>query len=233
MDKDFENVKYLFFDAGGTLVDLNYSFLQNLVNEKGYRAEIEALAYAEGKARVWVDRKLRESHVKPVDLWDGYFGILFDEIVTDKGDMKGIIAHLWEVNARDGLWKSPVDGVEETLQELKRRGYPMSVISNAHGRVEKDLQDAGLAPYFDYIFDSFHLNMEKPDPAIFHHAMSQVDVQPSESLYVGDVFSIDVVGANRAGMEAFLIDRYSLLEEVDCPKIKKLSDLLHYLKNHS
>jgi HAD superfamily hydrolase (TIGR01662 family) len=233
MDKNFENVNYLFFDAGGTLVDLNYSFLKDLVRERGYEAEEEALAYSEGKARAWVDRKLRKSSIKPVDLWNGYFAILFNEIVTDGKDMKEVIEHLWEVNASDGLWKSPVDGVQETLQELKRRGYPMSVISNAHGRVEKDLEDAGLASYFDYIFDSFHLNMEKPDPAIFHHAMSRVDVHPSESLYVGDVFSIDIVGANSAGMEAFLIDRYSLLEEVDCPKIKKLSDLLGYLKNHS
>ncbi len=233
MDKNFDNVKYLFFDAGGTLVDLNYFFLQKLVNERGYEAEIGALAYAEGKARVWVDRKLRKSRVKPVDLWNGYFTILFNDIVTNKQDMNEIIDYLWEVNASDGLWKSPVDGVEATLQELKQRGYSMSVISNAHGRVEKDLEDAGLASYFDYIFDSFHLNMEKPDPSIFHHAMSRVDVQPSEALYIGDVFSIDIVGANRAGMEAFLIDRYSLLEEVDCPKIKKLSDLLGYLKNRS
>lgn len=233
MDKNLENVKYLFFDAGGTLVDLNYSFLRKLVSDRGYNTEESTLAYAEGKARIWVDLMLRKDKVKPVDLWNSYFNILFNNIVTKDKDMKEIVNHLWEVNASDGLWKTPVDGVEGTLQELKKRGYPMSVISNAHGRVAKDLEDAGLSSYFDHIFDSHWVGVEKPDPAIFQLAMSRVDVNPAESLYVGDVFSIDIVGARKAGIKAFLIDRYGLLDETDCPKIKNLSELLSYLKNQS
>ncbi len=233
MKGNLEKVKYLFFDAGGTLVDLNYSFLRKMVNDKGYDAEENALAYAEGKARAWVDRKLRKSLIKPADLWNGYFSILFDNIVTKANDLKEIIDHLWEVNASEGLWKSPVDGVEDTLLQLRERGYPMSVISNAHGRVSKDLEDAGLASYFDHIFDSFWIGVEKPDPAIFEFAMSRVKVSPAESLYIGDVFAIDIVGARKAGIEAFLIDRYSLLNDVDCRRIRNLSELLNYLSIQS
>lgn len=229
LKKKLDHIKYLFFDAGGTIIDLDYSYLRKLLNSKGLDADEEILAKAEGKARIWVDRGLRGSDKRPIDFWKGYFNILFREAGARDGSMEDVIEHLWHKNAEDGLWKKPVPGVAETLKKLRKRGFRMSVISNAHGRVANDLKDAGLAKYFEQIFDSHHVGFEKPEPEIFRYAMEQVGTFPEESLYVGDVFSIDIIGARKAGMEAFLIDRYSLVNDADCPKIKHISDLLDYL----
>ncbi|MEW5806844.1 MAG: HAD family hydrolase [Acidobacteriota bacterium] len=220
---------YIFFDAGGTLIDLDYSYLRKLLRAKGNETDESLLAFAEGKARAWVDRTLRGSDKKPVDLWKSYFNIIFREAGAEDGSMEDVIEHLWERNAEEGLWKTPIRGVMEILDELKNRGFPMSVISNAHGRVANDLRDAGLVSYFEYIFDSHWMGVEKPNPEIFRQAMKKVHATPSESLYVGDVYAIDIVGAKSAGMDAFLIDRYSLVDDVDCPKIKHISDLLDIL----
>jgi putative hydrolase of the HAD superfamily len=227
--KKLDHIKYLFFDAGGTLIDLDYSYLRKLLNLKGYDADEEVLAIAEGKARMWVDRGLRSSDKRPIDFWKGYFNILFSEAGAKDGSMEDVIDHLWERNAEEGLWKTPIRGVAETLDVLKERGYRMSVISNAHGKVANDLRDAGMAKYFEKIFDSFWIGTEKPDPGIFNYAMQQVKVTPEESLFIGDVFAIDIVGARKAGMEAFLLDRYSLMDDAECPRIMQLSELLDHL----
>lgn len=224
-----DHIKYIFFDAGGTLIDLDYSYLRKLLKAKGHEVAEPVLALAEGKARVWVDRALRGSDKRPVNLWKSYFNIIFREAGAGDGSMEEVIEHLWERNAEEGLWKTPIRGVMEILEKLKSHGFPMSVISNAHGRVANDLRDAGFAPYFEQIFDSHWMGVEKPDPEIFRRAMEKVHAEPSESLYVGDVYAIDIVGATSAGMEAFLIDRYSLVDDVDCPKIKHISDLLDHL----
>lgn len=229
MAQNLQRIRYLFFDAGGTLIDLDYSHLKKLLKLKGYDADESQLAFAEGKARVWVDRQLREGKNRPVEFWRNYFNILFSEAGAKDGSMEDVIEHLWEKNAEEGLWKTPIHGVLETLKELKKRGFRMSVISNAHGRVANDLRDAGLAEYFDKIIDSHLVGFEKPDPAIFNYAMRQVGASPSESLYVGDVFSIDIVGARKAGMQAFLIDRYSLMDDIDCTKIAHISEIIDYL----
>jgi putative hydrolase of the HAD superfamily len=82
----------------------------------------------------------------------------------------------------------------------------MSVISNANGTVRAKLERVGLAGYFEAILDSHEEGVEKPDPAIFRRAMERTGAAPSGSLYVGDMYHIDVVGAREAGMEAVLLD---------------------------
>jgi putative hydrolase of the HAD superfamily len=47
----------------------------------------------------------------------------------------------------------------------------------------------------------------KPDPRIFHEALSELGVAPEEALYVGDSQDDDIVGAKRAGMQVAWINR--------------------------
>ena len=79
------------------------------------------------------------------------------------------------------------------------------MVSNSDGRVAEALEAAGLRAYFDVVVDSALVGVEKPDPAIFRAALDVLGVPPEEALYVGDLYEVDVLGANAAGIPAVLL----------------------------
>ena len=96
------------------------------------------------------------------------------------------------------------------------------MISNSNGWVEQLVTESGLRPYFHFVLDSQLLGVEKPDPRIFQIALDRIEIGPAEALYIGDLYSIDVVGSRAAGMRAILLDPAGLWNHVDCPKARDL-----------
>jgi putative hydrolase of the HAD superfamily len=74
--------------------------------------------------------------------------------------------------------------------------------------------------------DSHEVGIEKPDPRIFDFALTKAQARPEQTLYVGDIYSIDVVGAERAGIHPVLIESAGYKAPVKCPKISHLRALL-------
>ena len=52
-----------------------------------------------------------------------------------------------------------------------------------------------------------------------------MEIEPGQAVYVGDNYFADVIGAQRAGIGAVLIDPQDLFPEADCPVIQKISEL--------
>ena len=67
--------------------------------------------------------------------------------------------------------------------------------------------------------------VEKPDPAIFRAALTALDVPPDQALYVGDLYEIDVLGANAAGMPAVLLAAGDEITGPGCATIGSLRAL--------
>jgi FMN phosphatase YigB (HAD superfamily) len=53
---------------------------------------------------------------------------------------------------------------------------------------------------------------------------------PAESLYVGDVYSVDYVGARKAGMQAVLFDVAGAYREQEFPRVESLAELENWLQ---
>ena len=69
----------------------------------------------------------------------------------------------------------------------------------------------------------------KPDPRLFYAACEKLDVLPQESVYVGDIYGRDVLGAHRAGMTPVWIWNWGERKcGTDILIIHKISDLLDY-----
>lgn len=112
---------------------------------------------------------------------------------------------LARMHAERHLWCSIRDQTREALQRLRAAGLRLGVVSNSDGRVAEALQAAGLSDFFDVVIDSKLVGIEKPDPRIFQAALAALAVRPEESLYVGDLYEVDVVGARAAGIEPVLL----------------------------
>ena len=108
------------------------------------------------------------------------------------------------------LWCSVPEPTRTALARLKAAGLLLGVVSNSEGRVEQALEAAGLRDYFDVVVDSGVIGIEKPDPRIFQAALQALRVAPEEALYVGDLYEVDFVGAQSAGIEAVLVGTTSI-----------------------
>ena len=111
-----------------------------------------------------------------------------------------------------------------------REQYAIAVISNADGKIDAVLQRCGICDCFACITDSGTVGHEKPHPAIFAAALREMKADPAESLYVGDVYSVDYVGARNAGMQAVLFDVAGAYRGQEVPRVESLTELESWLQ---
>jgi HAD superfamily hydrolase (TIGR01662 family) len=126
-------------------------------------------------------------------------------------------------------WDQILPGTREALQRIREQ-YAIAVISNADGRIDAVLRRCGIADCFASITDSGLVGYEKPHPAIFAAALREMNAEPAESLYVGDVYSVDYVGAQNAGMDAVLFDVAGTYRERDFVRVESLEELETWLR---
>jgi putative hydrolase of the HAD superfamily len=108
--------------------------------------------------------------------------------------------------------------VVQTLEQLKRAGMRMGIVSNAAylPRLMKDqLKALGLADYFDGVSFSSEVGFRKPNRKIYQDALQKVGVDASASLFVGDRLKEDVRGPKSLGMRAVLIREWRQEEDPD------------------
>lgn len=95
-----------------------------------------------------------------------------------------------------------IEGVAEQLQRFIRQGHPVGVITNGPQEHQMaKLRGLGMDRIIpqEMIFISDAVGLAKPDPAIFAHVNKVTGTRPENSLYVGDTWANDVVGALAAG----------------------------------
>lgn len=116
------------------------------------------------------------------------------------------------------------DDVVPSLKELKQRGFLLGLISNLYvGR-------AGLEPFLDIVITPKEVGVSKPDALIFLTALQRAEVEAKASIYVGDQYESDVVGAKRVGIQPILIDRYDVVTNVvDCPLIHSFYEVMNFV----
>ncbi len=123
--------------------------------------------------------------------------------------------------------------VPETLLALKEAGFKLGVISNRTKPYIEQLQNLHLHEYFDCAIAGGEISAWKPDPAIFHHAVRRLGVQPESCLYVGDNYYADVIGAQRAGLTPLLLDPEGVFPDAGCRVIRSLGELRKILEPDS
>jgi putative hydrolase of the HAD superfamily len=122
------------------------------------------------------------------------------------------------------------DDVIPALDDLKKLGLKIGLISNIEQNMTAVLDKLGLSAKLDSVVTSQDAGFTKPNPGIFQYALQKFGVQPADTVYVGDQYQVDVLGAKGAGMQAILIDRDNYYrEKLDCVKIKSLKDIQQHL----
>ena len=101
------------------------------------------------------------------------------------------------------------DDVVPTLEYLRDAGFKLAIVSNWDTPLDPLTERLGIAHYFDVIVASHDslIRSSKPDPYIFNYTLATVGVSAEETIYVGDTYETDIVGARNAGIRPILVDR--------------------------
>ena len=125
------------------------------------------------------------------------------------------------------------------LKNLEDKGIKIGLISNCYSDEREYIRNSPLYPYFDSAMLSYEQGISKPNPEIFRRIMKELNVTPSECLYVGDGGSDELYAASKSGMNAIqtlVFHEMAYEPHVPCgvrsefPHIYKQEEILNYVK---
>lgn len=118
------------------------------------------------------------------------------------------------------------DRAKETLEELKRRGYKLGIVTDTYHSKETKLgwlRRNGMDQVWDVFVSSCEEGVRKPDPAIYLTALRRLGLDPEEAAFVGHKRS-ELDGAVAVGMRTVAFN-YEAEAEADW-YIEKFGELL-------
>jgi REG-2-like HAD superfamily hydrolase len=224
-------IRAIFFDAGNTLMFLDYKFVAEHISAAGVAASADDVRRAEFGSRRAVDDYMARNPVSDGNaVWWIYFSTLFRGVgLTEEAAMRASLERIREKDKQYSLWSYTPAESGETLALLKADGYKIGIISNADGRLARVLEDTGLTAHLDFALDSAVVGFEKPDPRIFRLALERAGEPPEACVHVGDIVAADVVGARSVGIRPVLIDPAGM-DEPPCDSIRELPEIIELIR---
>jgi putative hydrolase of the HAD superfamily len=216
--------RFIFFDVGNTLLFPNRPrIMAPIATEK--HPDLEGWQAIERRTKLEFDQGVISGAVDHSFWWSFYTHLLNDLGALDDGVRDTLVKNTHSSQN----WDQIRPGTREALGRIGQR-YAIAVISNADGRIDAVLGRCGICDCFASITDSGNVGHEKPHPAIFEAALREMKADPAESLYVGDVYSVDYMGARNAGMDAVLFDVAGTYRGRDLQRVESLTELEGWLE---
>jgi putative hydrolase of the HAD superfamily len=143
---------------------------------------------------IW-GRRRREREIGPME---PHLRSLAEELGL-RGDLEAVmtIRRDWTLEAL-----APRPEAVPTLEELRRRGHKLGLISVCSEDVPEVWDRTPFRGLFDSTVFSCSVGVSKPDRRIYELAAEELGVAPADCLFVGDGANDELPGAERAGMRA-------------------------------
>jgi len=213
--------QFIFFDVGNTLLFPNRSRIHAPLTDRGFVPEPEHLRDLECRTKNRFDGMMTTNGSTDHSFWWMFYSQLLSELgLEDDAARDQLVSGI----RNSANWDQIRPGTAEQLHQIGEQ-YKIAVISNADGGIEDVLTRCGIARCFRTITDSGLVGYEKPHPEIFRQALQSMNATPEESLYVGDVYSVDYLGATAAGMQAILMDVPGAYRDKAVPRVESLEEL--------
>jgi 2-haloacid dehalogenase len=189
----------LFFDSNESMLDLG-----------GMKPQVtEAFNGREDLMELWFSTMLHHSLVDTVTLNFHGFGAIGAACMQMVAKGHGIT--LDKVRSKEAMQAMtrlpPHPDVPLGLKIIKEAGFRLYTLTNSTAKViESQLENAGIAQYFDGQLTIEALNIYKPHLRAYRWAANQVGVDISDCMLIA-AHGWDVTGATIAGMRAAFLSR--------------------------
>ncbi len=215
--------RVVFFDVGNTLLFPNRTKMLAPISIDRHPS-LDQWQTLERRTKLEFDQGMQDGGVD-----HGFWWTFHTYLLQQLGEDTGIRGQLVESTQNSANWDQILPGTRDALERIAGK-FRIAVISNADGGIERVLSRCGIADCFETITDSGIVGVEKPRKEIFQAALNQMKARADESLYVGDVYSVDYVGARNAGMQAVLLDVSGAYRNRDLPRVESLAQLETWLQ---
>jgi len=219
----------IFFDVGNTLLFRDQERILAPLQRRGIVPPPDQLHAVERRTKHEFDESVARGGDVDRGFWDTYYTHLLEELGVQDEPLRHELVAATRISAN---WCEILPGTREALDRLRRQ-YRLAVISNADGKIAEVLAKCGIADCFAAITDSGLVGHEKPHPAIFQAALREMAADAGQSLYVGDVYSVDYMGATGAGMQATLFDVCGAYRDTGLPRVESMQELEEKLKDRA
>jgi putative hydrolase of the HAD superfamily len=215
--------RVIFFDVGNTLLFPDRAkMLAPIARER--HPTLEQWQALERRTKNTFDQGMQNGKIDR-----GFWWIFHTYLIEQLGADTAVREALLENTQNSANWDQIVPGTRGILERIRSR-FRVAVISNADGRIEQVLARCAIADCFESITDSGIVGVEKPRREIFEAALRSMGARAEESLYVGDVYSVDYVGARDTGMDAVLFDVAGAYRDRGVPRVESLEQLESWLR---
>lgn len=200
-------VKAIFLDFYGTLVYEDDEILRTIVGQIHRSAEEDNDAESIGK--YWwssFSELFRASRGEHFESQRTLALRSLQETISRFGSTcraEELIAPQYEHWVRPPLF----DDTLPFLHAVREQGIPAYILSNID---TADVLAAALHNGIETqgVITSEDVRSYKPDPELFHEALSRYRLKPDEVIHVGDSLTSDVAGAQGAGIRAVWVNRF-------------------------
>ena len=126
-------------------------------------------------------------------------------------------------------------GVPAMLDALHRAGKKVYLLSNAQSLFTRpELTLLGLDTRLDGSILSSEAGRKKPDPEFYHILMEKYNLDPQQTVMVGNDDIADCHGAAKAGLDSFYVQTQQSPAPTgplpdSCTRLEKIFDLVHTL----
>ncbi|MDC7294252.1 HAD-IA family hydrolase [Butyrivibrio sp. DSM 10294] len=127
----------------------------------------------------------------------------------------------------EGIFERTPEETIALLQELKKRGIKIGLISNCYSDEADVIRKSSIFPYLDVAMLSYEQGTCKPDHEIYKKAMDKLGVTASECLFVGDGGSKELFAARDLGMKCLQAQYFADLAFEPHIPCYKLDDFEH------
>lgn len=192
-------LEFLFLDLDDTILDFKmaeYKALQGTLREFGIEPT-DAICgrYSEINKRHW--EALERGELTRPQVMVGRFETLFRELGVEGN--AAACSHRYMEKLGEGHDFLP--GALEAVERLSKK-YKLYAATNGTKTVQtKRIQKAGLEKYFQNIFISQDIGIEKPALAFFEKCFERIPgFDPKKAMIVGDSLTSDIQGGINSGM---------------------------------
>jgi HAD superfamily hydrolase (TIGR01549 family) len=218
-------IRAVLFDVGGTLVDeRDFPGWADLARRLFLELDIDNLAHAYSE----VERQFDEhpptggQEDRLSRFWTAVLSRAAERELEPEVGLKFL--RLRSPDERPIRLYSDVRRCLDTLAGERRR---LGIISNSSSEasLRRLLDRVGILPYFERIVSSGTEGVSKPDVAIFRRATERLQVDPEETVYIGNLPWTDTRGARAAGLHSVWLNRDGTGLGDDPPEITSLLEV--------
>ena len=198
-------IKTILFDLDGTLYDYDSADAAGLQQLRQYVREQFGMQKSD------FDRAYRSTMEEVTQLLGIPCAAMHDRylrfhILLENAGLP-LSPHVWEMTRL--YWDTlihamkPSPGIISCIPALKKSGYCLGVGTNMQIDYQiRKLERLELIRYFDFIVSSEEVMAEKPDARLFLRCVQKAGCRADECLFIGDNLHQDVLGAQKAGLNA-------------------------------